>query len=132
MQIVDIVAQNSKCIRNKVGAILVKNDNIIGIGYNGTPYGMCNDCEDYLGNTKPDVVHAELNAILKCAADGIACKGATLYCSLSPCMECAKAIIQAKIIRVVYGTKYRISDGIEFLTKSVDVSECEYRVQGDI
>jgi dCMP deaminase len=125
LAIADIIATHSKALRNKVGAILVKNNNIISMGYNGTPYGFDNNCEDDNGNTVPEVVHAELNAIIKCAKDGISCDGATLYCTLSPCIDCAKIIVQSGIKQVVYKTKYRLTDGLELLGQYVEVLQCQ-------
>lgn len=103
--------------RNKVGALLVKNNTIIADGYNGTPHGFENDCEDENGNTKWYVLHAEANAILKVAKSTQNCEGSTLYLTLSPCKECAKLIVQAGIIKVIYMDKYRDTSGIDFLNR---------------
>ncbi|MEN9444326.1 MAG: hypothetical protein RIS47_1216 [Bacteroidota bacterium] len=111
-------AQNSYCIRRKVGALLVKDRMIISDGYNGTPSGFENDCEDCEGTTKSYVLHAEANAITKVAQSNNSSKGATLYVTTSPCMECSKLIIQAGITRVVYVEQYRITDGLDMLLRA--------------
>ena len=113
-----IWARNSYCKRRQVGAIIVKDRMIISDGYNGTPSGFENICEDESGVTKPYVLHAEANAITKVAKSGNSSLGATLYVTASPCMECAKLIIQAGIKRVVYRDEYRITDGIDLLRKA--------------
>jgi dCMP deaminase len=113
-----IWAENSYCIRRKVGALIVKERMVISDGYNGTPTGFENNCEDENGNTKAYVLHAEANAITKVAQSSNSSKGATLYTTASPCLECAKLIIQSGIIRVVYGEEYRIKDGIELLERA--------------
>ena len=107
-----IWAQNSYCQRPQVGALVVKNNMIISDGYNGTPSGFENVCEDDNGVTKPYVLHAEANAITKLARSSNNSEGSTIYITASPCIECAKLIIQAGIKRVVYGEKYRLMDGI--------------------
>jgi dCMP deaminase len=106
MDIAKVVSEQSKCNRSKVGAILVKEGNIIAIGYNGTPSGFCNDCE-HNDVTLPEVLHAESNAIAKCARSTSSADGSTIYTTLSPCFECSKLIIQAGILRVVYKYQYR-------------------------
>jgi len=111
-------AQNSYCKRRQVGAILVKDRMIISDGYNGTPSGFENVCEDDNGVTKQYVLHAEANAITKVAKSANSSLGATLYVTASPCLECAKLIIQAGIKRVVYCDDYRMSDGIDLLRLS--------------
>ncbi|MFN3907659.1 MAG: deoxycytidylate deaminase [Flavobacterium sp.] len=108
----------SYCERKKVGAIIVKDRMIISDGYNGTPTGFENACEDEENYTKWYVLHAEANAILKVAASTQSCKGATLYITLSPCKECSKLIHQAGIVRVVYAEKYKDTSGIDFLEKA--------------
>ncbi|HOH55694.1 MAG TPA: dCMP deaminase family protein [Paludibacteraceae bacterium] len=118
MRMARIWAENSYCQRRQVGALLVKNKMIISDGYNGTPAGFENNCEDENGNSKPYVLHAEANAITKVARSHNSSDGATLYVTASPCMECAKLIIQAGIKRVVYGEHYRIMDGIELLERA--------------
>ena len=113
-----IWAENSYCNRRKVGALIVKERMIISDGYNGTPTGFENICEDETGTTKAYVLHAEANAITKVAQSSNSSKGATLYTTASPCLECAKLIIQSGIIRVVYGEEYRITDGLELLKRA--------------
>ncbi|MCK0124910.1 dCMP deaminase family protein [Gelidibacter sp. F2691] len=108
----------SHCQRKQVGAVIVKDRMIISDGYNGTPTGFENYCEDDEGYTKWYVLHAEANAILKVAASTQSCKGATLYITLSPCKECSKLIHQAGIIRVVYHDGYKDDSGLEFLSKA--------------
>ena len=113
-----IWAENSYCNRRKVGCLVVKDKMIISDGYNGTPSGFENVCEDENNVTKPYVLHAEANAITKLARSSNNSDNATLYVTASPCIECAKLIIQAGIKRVVYGEKYRISEGIELLARA--------------
>ena len=113
-----IWAENSYCKRRQVGAIVVKDKMIISDGYNGTPSGFENICDDENGLTKPYVLHAEANAITKIARSGNNSDGATLYVTSSPCIECAKLIIQAGIKRVVYFEAYRLNDGIELLQRA--------------
>jgi hypothetical protein len=110
-----IWAENSYCKRRQVGALIVKDKSIISDGYNGTPSGFENICEDEQGVTKKYVLHAEANAITKVAASTNNCCGATVYVTASPCIECAKLIIQAGIKRVVYSEEYHLRDGIELL-----------------
>ncbi len=118
LQMARIWAQNSYCQRRQVGALVVKEGMIISDGYNGTPSGFENVCEDDNGITKPYVLHAEANAITKLARSSNNSDGATIYITASPCIECAKLIIQAGIKRVVYGEKYRLTDGIELLERA--------------
>ena len=118
MRMARIWAENSYCTRRKVGALVVKKKMIISDGYNGTPAGFENVCEDENGVTKPYVLHAEANAITKIARSGNSSEGATMYVTASPCIECAKLIIQAGIKRVVYGEKYRLEDGLELLRRA--------------
>ena len=113
-----IWAENSYCQRRKVGCLVVKGNMIISDGYNGTPSGFENICEDENGVTKPYVLHAEANAITKVAKSGNNSNDATLYVTASPCMECAKLIIQAGIKRVVYRDAYRLTDGIDLLRQA--------------
>ncbi len=113
-----IWAENSYCERRQVGALLVKEKMIISDGYNGTPSGFENCCEDENNITKPYVLHAEANAITKVARSNNSSEGATLYVTSSPCIECAKLIIQAGISRVVFSEKYRIEDGINLLKRA--------------
>jgi len=110
--------QLSHCIRKKVGALIVKDRMIISDGYNGTPSGFENFCEDEEGYTKWYVLHAEANAILKVASSTQSCKGATLYITLSPCQQCSKLIHQAGIKRVVYSQAYKDRSGLDFLEKA--------------
>ena len=117
IQMAGVWAQNSYCKRRQVGALLVKDRMIISDGYNGTPSGFENICEDENGVTKPYVLHAEANAISKVAQSGNSSKDATLYVTASPCVECAKLIIQAGIKRVVYADPYRNDDGIKLLER---------------
>ena len=122
----EVWAQNSYCKRRKVGALLVKDRTIISDGYNGTPSGFENICEDENGVTKPYVLHAEANAITKVAKSGNSSEGATLYVTASPCSECAKLIIQAGITRVVYRDAYRLTDGIDLLKRAgIQVEQAE-------
>jgi dCMP deaminase len=118
LRMAEIWAENSYCTRRKVGAILVKDKMIISDGYNGTPAGFENICEDDDGKTKPYVLHAEANAITKVAKSANNSQGATLYVTTSPCIECAKLIIQSGIKRVVYTSPYRVQDGIELLNRA--------------
>ena len=113
-----IWAENSYCTRRQVGALIVKNQRIISDGYNGTPASFENICEDENNVTKPYVLHAEANAITKIARSNNSSEGATLYVTASPCIECAKLIIQAGIKRVVYSEKYRLEDGLDLLRKA--------------
>ena len=118
LRMATIWAENSYCVRRKVGAIIVKNQMIISDGYNGTPAGFENVCEDEQGLTKPYVLHAEANAITKVARSNNSSDGSTLYVTASPCVECAKLIIQAGIRRVVFNELYRITDGIDLLERA--------------
>ena len=118
LQMAAVWAKNSYCKRRQVGALLVKDKMIISDGYNGTPSGFENVCEDENGVTKPYVLHAEANAISKVAKSGNSSAGATLYITASPCIECAKLIIQAGIARVVYKDEYRLLDGVELLRRA--------------
>ena len=118
LRMAEIWAQNSYCKRRKVGALLVKDKMIISDGYNGTPSGFENVCEDENGVTKPYVLHAEANAITKVAKSGNSSAGATLYVTASPCIECSKLIIQSGITRVVYRDEYRLTDGVDLLRRA--------------
>lgn len=113
-----IWAENSYCERRKVGALMVKGRTIISDGFNGTPAGFENVCEDENGLTKTYVLHAEANAISKVARSNNSSEGSTLYVTASPCLDCAKLIIQAGIKRVVFNELYRIVDGIELLQRA--------------
>ncbi len=121
-----IWSQNSYCKRRQVGALLVKSKMIISDGYNGTPSGFENNCEDENNQTKPYVLHAEANAITKVAKSGNSSEGATMYVTSSPCLECAKLIIQAGIRRVVYTENYRSADGVNLLRRAgIEVTNVE-------
>ena len=126
-----IWAENSYCKRRQVGALLVKDGAIISDGFNGTPSGFENICEDENNVSKPYVLHAEANAITKIARSSQNSDGSTLYVTASPCIDCAKLIIQSGIRRVVYGENYRLDDGIRLLeragieTKLMDISQFE-------
>ncbi|EEX51720.1 deoxycytidylate deaminase [Hoylesella loescheii] len=113
-----IWAENSYCVRRKVGALVVKDKMIISDGYNGTPSGFENVCEDDNNVTKPYVLHAEANAITKLARSSNNSDGSTLYVTAAPCIECSKLIIQSGIKRVVYGEKYRLEEGLDLLRKA--------------
>ena len=131
LEMARIWAQNSYCQRRQVGALVVKNGMIISDGYNGTPSGFENICEDDNNVTKPYVLHAEANAITKLARSSNNSDGATIYITASPCIECAKLIIQSGIRRVVYGEQYRLTDGIELLQRAgievtfIDINKIE-------
>jgi len=118
LQMARIWAENSYCKRRKVGAIIVKNRMIISDGYNGTPEGFENICEDEENKTKPYVLHAEANAITKVAKSNNSSEGSTLYITASPCMECAKLIIQSGIKRVVFSELYNKDEGLKLLEKA--------------
>jgi dCMP deaminase len=117
LKMAQIWAQNSYCKRRQVGALMVKNRVIISDGYNGTPSGFENDCEED-GATKPYVLHAEANAITKVAKSNNSSEGATLYSTASPCVECAKLIVQAGIRRVVFADHYHSADGVALLERA--------------
>lgn len=113
-----IWSENSYCQRRRVGALIVKDKMIISDGFNGTPSGFDNICEDDTGNTIPYVLHAEANAITKVARSNNSSEGGTLYVTTSPCMECSKLIIQSGIERVVFSDLYRITDGLDLLKRA--------------
>ncbi|MCG6188263.1 deoxycytidylate deaminase [Maribellus maritimus] len=126
LKMAEIWAQNSYCKRRQVGALIVKEKMIISDGYNGTPSGFENICEDENNKTKPYVLHAEANAITKVAKSNNSSDGATLYVTSSPCLECSKLIIQAGIKRVVFTENYRLEDGINLLRRAnVEVEQVE-------
>ena len=128
LEMARVWAKNSYCTRRKVGALLVKDRMIISDGFNGTPSGFENICEDpATGKTKPYVLHAGANAITKVAKSGNNSQGATLYVTDAPCLECAKLIIQAGIKRVVYLIEYSVRDGIELLRRA-GIEVCKYDV----
>ena len=118
LRMAQIWSENSYCRRRQVGAIIVRDSMIISDGFNGTPSGFENVCEDNDGVTKPYVLHAEANAITKVARSNNSSEGATLYVTASPCLECSKLIIQAGIRRVVYHEEYRLTDGIDLLMRA--------------
>jgi dCMP deaminase len=118
IEMAHVWAKNSYCKRRQVGALIVKDRMIISDGYNGTPAGFENVCEEENNTTKPYVLHAEANAITKVAKSNNSSDGATLYITDSPCMECAKLIIQSGIRRVVFDRKYRITDGLDLLERA--------------
>ena len=118
LRMTQIWAENSYCRRRQVGALLVKDKMIISDGYNGTPSGFENVCEEDADHIKPYVLHAEANAITKVARSNNSTEGATLYITTSPCMECSKLIIQAGIRRVVFGEYYRMHDGVDLLCRA--------------
>ena len=118
LEMASVWAKNSYCKRRQVGALIVKDNMIISDGYNGTPSGFENVCEDENGVTKPYVLHAEANAITKVAKSGNSSAGGTLYVTASPCIECSKLIIQAGIRRVVYRDEYRLTDGVDLLRRA--------------
>jgi dCMP deaminase len=126
MRMAQIWAGNSYCKRRQVGALIIKDKMIISDGYNGTPSGFENVCEDEDNKTKAYVLHAEANAITKVARSHNSSDGATLYVTASPCIECAKLIIQAGITRVVYGELYHLRDGLELLERArIDLVFCD-------
>ena len=118
IRMASVWAENSYCTRRQVGVLIVKDKMIISDGYNGTPSGFENICEDENNVTKPYVLHAEANAITKIARSSNSSNGATMYVTASPCIECAKLIIQAGIKRVVYSEKYRLEDGLNLLKRA--------------
>lgn len=123
LEMARIWGMNSYCKRRQVGALLVKDKMIISDGYNGTPSGFENICEDENNKTKPYVLHAEANAITKIAKSSNSSEGATLYVTTSPCLECSKLIIQSAIKRVVFCERYRVDDGILLLERAgIEVS----------
>ncbi|MDO4695548.1 dCMP deaminase family protein [Porphyromonas sp.] len=124
LRMANIWAENSYCERLKVGALIIKDNMIISDGYNGTPSGFENICEDENNVTKPYVLHAEANAITKVAASSNNSTGATIYVTNAPCIECSKLIIQAGIKRVVYSKEYRLTDGCDLLRRANINVEC--------
>jgi len=126
MRMALVWAENSYCTRRQVGALLIKDKMIISDGYNGTPSGFENICEDESNKTKPYVLHAEANAITKVARSHNSSEGATLYVTASPCIECSKLIIQAGIVRVVYGEPYHLEDGLVLLRRAgIEIEFCD-------
>ncbi len=126
LKMAKIWAGNSYCVRRQVGALIVKDKMIISDGYNGTPQGFENICEDETGKTKSYVLHAEANAITKVAKSNNNSLGATLYVTSSPCIECSKLIIQAGIVRVVYCDNYHSTEGLELLERAgIEIAKVE-------
>ena len=126
LKMAQVWAENSYCVRRQVGALIVKDKMIISDGYNGTPAGFENICEDDMGKTKPYVLHAEANAITKVAKSANNCDGSTLYITAAPCIECSKLIIQAGIKRVVFCDDYRSEDGLNLLKRvGIECVKCE-------
>jgi dCMP deaminase len=124
MAFAKLLAQHSKAERKQVGAVIVTSNGVVLTGYNGTPSGTENSCEDSNGITKIEVLHAELNCILKAAKEGVSVIGSSLYVTLSPCKQCSAMIIQSGIKRVVYLEDYRDVSGIEYLRQhGIDVSK---------
>ena len=126
IEFTESVSKLSSAKRLKVGAVIVRDNNIISYGYNGTPAGFSNECEHYtrgINNeavlvTSNEVIHAEINAVSKAAKQGVSTNNATMYCNVSPCIECAKLIIQSGINKVIYCKDYRDDAGIKILTKA--------------
>lgn len=118
LRMAKVWSENSHCKRNKVGCLIVKDRQIISDGYNGTPSGFSNECEDCNNNTLPTVLHAEANAITKIAKSTNSAEGSTLYVTLSPCFDCAKLIIQAGIKRIVYSETYRNTDSFKLFEEA--------------
>jgi|TARA_R100000093_G_scaffold69234_1_gene41329 dCMP deaminase len=118
MYMAKIWSELSRCVKKKVGCLLVKDNMIISDGFNGMPSGMNNCCEYEHNETRWEVLHAEANAILKCAKNGISAKGATLYITLSPCPDCAKLILQSGIKKVIYLEEYYRTEGLDLLKEN--------------
>ena len=123
MNIAKEVATLSHCQRSKVGAVIELDGNVVSFGFNGTPKGMQNCCEDETNTTLPYVIHAESNSIIKAAKTGHSTRGGTLYVTLSPCLDCAKLILQSEIQRVVYLEEYRDRTGIDFLKNFIKIEQ---------
>lgn len=126
LRMASVWSENSHCQRNKVGCLIVKDRQIISDGYNGTPSGFSNECEDCNNNTLPTVLHAEANAITKIAKSTNSAEGSTLYVTLSPCFDCAKLIIQAGIKRIVYSETYRKTDSFKLFEEAgIEIKKIE-------
>ena len=126
MEMAQVVSTQSYDTDTQVGALLVRNGNVLSMGWNGMPAGCDNNCKNHTGATNWEVLHAEANAILKCAKEGRATEGSTLYCTLSPCRECAKLILQAGISKVVFATTYKDEAGLIFLKNNqVEIQSCK-------
>lgn len=129
MDIAIRISEMSYSLRKKVGSVLVKDNNILSFGWNGMPNGFENICEDRDGNTKSEVIHSEINVISKLAKIGISCNEATLYITLSPCFDCAKAIYQSGIKKVIYLEEYRDAKPVEFLKKcGIEILKFERKI----
>lgn len=124
LQIAEVIAQRSSCTKRKVGCVIVKDNQIVAEGYNGTPPNWSNQCEDEDGNTKDCVSHAESNAISKAASSSISCAGGIMYCTLSPCFECSKQLVQSNIQKVFYREEYRKTKSLDYL-KKCNVEVCQ-------
>ena len=118
MNIAMLTSDLSYASRSKVGAVIVKDNNIISFGYNGSPSGHPNICEDFENKTLPSIIHAEINCIAKAARQGISTQGSTLYVTLSPCYDCSKLLIQSGISKIIFLEEYRIKDALNFLEQS--------------
>lgn len=116
MELARTVAKASKCVRKKVGSVIVLGDNVVGTGYNGTPRGTCNNCEDSTGNTHPHTIHSELNAVLNALTSDL--EGGVMYCTLSPCLHCAAVLIQKKFKAVYFEEEYKDSEGVNYLNSN--------------
>ncbi len=126
LRMASVWSENSHCNRSKVGCLIVKDRQIISDGYNGTPSGFPNECEDCNNNTLPTVLHAEANAITKIAKSANSAEGSTLYVTLSPCFDCAKLIIQAGIKRIVYSEEYRKTDSFKLFEEAgIEIKKIE-------
>jgi len=126
LKMAKVWAENSHCKRSQVGCLIVSNRQIISDGYNGTPSGFPNNCEDCDNNTLPTVLHAEANAITKIAKSTNSAEGSTLYVTLSPCFDCAKIIIQAGIKRIVYSEVYRKTDSFKLFEEAgIEIKQME-------
>lgn len=128
MDIAFRVGEMSRANRKKVGAVIVKDGRILSMGWNGTPHGWDNACEDENGNTKPEVLHGESNAIMKLTKSTESSNGTSLFVTMAPCMECSKLIVQSGISEVFFNEIYRLTNGLEFLQKS---GICLYRMLPD-
>ena len=126
-----LMAKNSKAVRAKVGAVLVTSSGVIMPSYNGTAAGTNNTCEDESGFTKIEVIHAELNCLIKAAREGVSVQGATVYVTMSPCRHCAALMIQSGIKRVVYSQQYRDASGIEYLVDNGVEVDCNFEAYAE-
>ena len=131
IRIAHLVSRRSSCKRHQVGSVIVKNDSIISFGYNGTPHGWNNCCEDIKNDTIPEVIHAEINAIAKVAKSATSTEGADIYLTLSPCFDCAKALVQSGIKRIFYLEEYRDNRPLQFLADN-NLTVCQINEYGKI